>query len=156
RPACAVDITTCGQTVAANDTGTLQADISGCPYGVIVGDRATLQMNGHSISGTGVNGVSCTGGTCTVVGPGEIFGGNEGIGTSAASPSGRPLRKMTVKSVSVHDMQDAGIVAGLGGNLTLTDVSLARAGQAPALPYEGPAGLYAKKLVATNLTLTDN
>ncbi len=48
----ASDITTCGQTVAADDTGVLQADLdcSSAPVGVWLLRGATLDLNGHTIS----------------------------------------------------------------------------------------------------------
>jgi hypothetical protein len=49
----ATDVTTCGTTVAAGDTGVLQADLS-CPndfFGVRLLKGSTLQLNGHSIVG---------------------------------------------------------------------------------------------------------
>jgi hypothetical protein len=66
RVASAIDITTCGQTVPSFDVGMLQADLvcpnpntsegciasgMGAPAAVDLQANATLQMNGHSITG---------------------------------------------------------------------------------------------------------
>ena len=86
----ATDIATCGATVAAGDTGVLQADLV-CPndfFGVRLLTGSTLQLNGHSIAG-GVNTFATVLGVArvddqapdeggpgrfTIVGPGEIAG----------------------------------------------------------------------------------
>jgi hypothetical protein len=88
----AADITACGTTVAAADTGVLQADLdcSTSPFGVRLLARATLDLNGHTIAGgdatvatvAGVRGPSTTNpvgrgtGDFTIVGPGVISGTN--------------------------------------------------------------------------------
>src|SRR5206468_1904394 len=65
-------IFTCGELVASGDTGILQNDLScGGTVGVSLGPRATLELNGHSISGAGA-GVLCAARRCTVEGPGAI------------------------------------------------------------------------------------
>ena len=86
----ATDITACGETVAAGDTGELQADLD-CGsdfYGVRLLAGSTLRLNGHSIVGgpntfATVLGVAYVDdaepdeggrGRFTIVGPGEIAG----------------------------------------------------------------------------------
>jgi hypothetical protein len=88
--AAAVDITTCGTTVAAGDTGVLQADLD-CPtslFAVRLLRRATLDLNGHAVRGSDSTGAVVMGvsrenpvdtdnpgrGDFTIVGPGEISG----------------------------------------------------------------------------------
>ena len=95
----AVDITACDQTVPRDDTGNLLVDLvcpsdpfcadqpaTACttdaecpsgpcvyPRGVTLDHRATLQLNGHSITG-GFISVDTIGKKHTVVGPGHIQG----------------------------------------------------------------------------------
>src|SRR5262249_52188397 len=87
----ATDITACDTTVAAGDTGVLQADLD-CPNSLAFAVRllrgSTLQLNGHSITGgtdtfATVLGVARADdeepdeggpGRFTIVGPGEIAG----------------------------------------------------------------------------------
>jgi len=71
--ASAVDVTTCGQVVLAHTTGVLVADLT-CPtaagQAIVVGDRSTLDLAGHTLTGGGVIcDRSCTvrGGTITGV-----------------------------------------------------------------------------------------
>jgi hypothetical protein len=84
-PATATDITACGTTVAAGDTGVLQADLdcSTFPIGVLLLSNAVLDLNGHSIAGgdatmATVQGAQNADGTgkahLRIVGPGEISG----------------------------------------------------------------------------------
>jgi len=66
----ATDVTSCGQTVAPRDMAVLTTDLtcSSSASGVFLGDRSTLDMNGHTMNGGGVNCI----GSCTVTGPGTI------------------------------------------------------------------------------------
>jgi hypothetical protein len=98
----AVDITACGTPVRGGQVGVLLADLdcsgimlscnsngaaacvadpsctdAGCG-GVILGDRATLQMNGHTIA----NGAIFCAGKCAISGPGTITGGDYPQGES--------------------------------------------------------------------------
>ena len=105
----AVDVTSCGQYLRPGDVGTLQADIdcSGAPEqcsqanvdscggdpsctdagcaGIMLGDRATVVLNGHTLT-SGV--VYCVG-KCTVVGPGTI---NDIPANPGAIVGGRAIR----------------------------------------------------------------
>ena len=69
-PAAAVDVTACGQQVPSRDEGSLVADLD-CSGGVaiLLGERATLLMNGHAVVGQ----VGCAG-SCTIIGPGDVSG----------------------------------------------------------------------------------
>lgn len=60
RSAYAVDITTCDEIVPASETGVLLTEQAGCSDGVVLAERAALQMNGHSILGANA-GVFCLG-----------------------------------------------------------------------------------------------
>ena len=58
----AVPITQCGQTVPAGDTGDLLNDLvcsDPTGSGVTVGDGATVNLNGFSMTGPGVSGIHC-------------------------------------------------------------------------------------------------
>jgi hypothetical protein len=81
----ATDVTSCGQTIAALDTGILQTDLdcSGSQFGVRLLAGATLDLNGHAVRGGDVTeatvlGIGHEDGTgrarFTIVGPGEISG----------------------------------------------------------------------------------
>src|SRR5689334_23011134 len=74
----ALDVTTCGQTVPTGDVGVLQADLSECVDGVVLADRAVLDMAGHAISASHL-GVQCIAPRCAVHGPGDISGAVVGI-----------------------------------------------------------------------------
>src|SRR5262249_29265390 len=71
-----VSITACGQSVPARQTGSLEADLV-CPSSassVFLDDRATLDLNNHTIAGATVVCLR----SCTIMGPGEV--GNTGSG----------------------------------------------------------------------------
>jgi hypothetical protein len=96
RGAVASDVTSCGATIGAGETGVLQADLdcTAGAYGVRLLPAATLDLNGHRLSvglqaDAAVVGVRNAGdpigsgsGNFTIVGPGEIAGdGQELAGT---------------------------------------------------------------------------
>lgn len=80
-PARAFDITACGQAINPGEVGDLRADLV-CPavpgVGVFLSAGGTLNLNGHTITGTGTDvgaGVQCSGerrAFCSVNGPGLI------------------------------------------------------------------------------------
>src|SRR5207249_8114063 len=70
NPGWAIDILSCGEMVPAGDVGVLQADLTCSGVGVEVDEMATLQLNGHSITGASP-GVFCPH-RCTIQGPGEL------------------------------------------------------------------------------------
>ena len=83
RSAAALDVTACGALVPDGETGVLQADID-CSLdpadgAVALGNRSTLDMNGHAIVGRRIA-VFCGSDPhsrgCTVRGPGDVSGGN--------------------------------------------------------------------------------
>ncbi len=78
RSTSAVDITACDEIVPARETGVLLTDLAGCNDGVVLAERAALQMNGHSILGANA-GVFCLGPRCSIAGPGEISGATFGV-----------------------------------------------------------------------------
>lgn len=79
----AVDVTECGQTIAAGQTGVLRRGLT-CgnrptwpfsPEGVRLAPGAKLDLDGFTIAGNGSGvGVYCEGGrrACTIKGPGEV------------------------------------------------------------------------------------
>lgn len=102
----ATDVTTCGQAVAARDTGVLVADLT-CPssaIGVFVQDRATLDLGGHTLTGGGVECVSsCTirNGTVTQVHPQvAVFAGTGPIGRAKFTGENLTLQGSTAGIVS--------------------------------------------------------
>jgi hypothetical protein len=101
--AAATDITTCGQTILARDTGVLVADLD-CPSSagaVFLGEKATFDLAGYTLTG---GQVQCTG-SCTVRG-GTIVGV-----PSAAIYAGLGYgRKFIGEDLDLHD-NDVGLVA---------------------------------------------
>src|SRR5262249_1920173 len=104
RAALAFDIFSCPASIPADDTGTLQNDVScvGASVGVHGAARGTLDMNGHTITdgGTGGSAVKCEGRHCTVKGPGEITGGPFG-GVEVAINT-----RLTINDVNVHGVDN--------------------------------------------------
>ena len=111
-----VEVTDCGQVVAGGDVAELRAQLAcgAVGPGIVLGNRATLNLNGFDIAGPGTGengGVSCGGRRCTVNGPGEIRGFAVGI-------NGTNVR---VTEVAVRSNSEAG-VSILGGVLRLSNV----------------------------------
>jgi hypothetical protein len=115
-PARAFDVTACGVTVPVDDVGVLQADLD-CPAStsaVVLEDDARLELNGHSITGSfdggSVPAVECrikSSKSCTIEGPGEIFGG-----ASACVQIRRG--RLSISNVEIHHCL-TGIDANTGG-----------------------------------------
>jgi Right handed beta helix region len=147
--AAATDVTTCGQTVAAKDTGALVADLT-CPSsatGVFLQDRATLDLGGHTLAGGQVTCVlSCTirNGTIANVNPVGSFGGTAVFaGESFSSRS-----KFVATDLTVRD-SGAGIATQVR-RLVLTNVNVSN-----NLSF-GIFTVAAKTLRGTNVTANDN
>jgi hypothetical protein len=68
--------------------------------------NATLDMNGHSITGPGGSAVLCEAKRCTPIGPGEISGHGDRIRTWA--------RRTVLQNLSLHDNGDRAIDANGG------------------------------------------
>src|SRR5215472_11906574 len=120
--AAATDITACGQTIVRKDTGVLTVDLScsSSAEGVFLDDKATLQLNGHTITGGGVECIA----SCTVTGPGTITGVHtpaSNVAGIVTNTSGERAAKFTASELDVHD-NDFGIVAQ-ARRVTLTDVN---------------------------------
>jgi len=78
------DVTACGQTAPERDVGVLQVDLSGFSGAcVTLEDRASLQLNGHTITG-GTIAVHCVE-NCSVTGPGALSQNSIGRSTTSAS-----------------------------------------------------------------------
>jgi hypothetical protein len=108
RVGTAVDITSCGATVPDTEVGILQTDVSciGAFIGVTLGNAATLNLNGHSLTGGFNDGVRCLGRRCTVIGPGTIASSSvaDGINGIEAGASAR---------VTVHGLRVTGFTNGV-------------------------------------------
>lgn len=142
--ATATDITSCGETVAAAETGVLQADLdcSSNPFGVRLLREATLDLNGHSIAGgtatlATVLGASVVNdadlahsgrGNFTIVGPGEISGVHPvpalGQGTFGCVVLGNGRARIT-STTGVVDIHNCG--CGVMGRLEENSTNHARA-----------------------------
>jgi len=138
-PAPAVDITACNQTVPAGEVGVLRANlVCDGAYAVFLDSRATLLLSGHSLAGpdeaVDADGVGCLD-DCTVSGPGEISGFEEGIVTNA--------KLVRVSDVFVHGC-GVGIKAP---RLHLTNVTASD---------NAEVGLTAERLKGTGITANDN
>ena len=116
------NITSCGQVVATGDVGIVQNDLS-CPTGgtspaVLVNERGTLMLNGHTITGGGI-GVHCAGRACRVYGPGEIVGsGSDGIQQLLQHG------KVRASDVVIRDHTGNGILMYSDGRLVLENVTI--------------------------------
>lgn len=148
--AAAVDITACGTRVPALGTGVLQADlVCEFPSAVVLDPGATLDMNGHTISLSGVlewgiGAVHCEG-DCAVHGPGEIVGRFGGI--QLQSTIGRPARRLEVRDVGIRDAT-FGIRDEYGfANVRATNVSVTNC---------RGAGFTVGKLAASNVVSSGN
>jgi hypothetical protein len=137
--------------VPDGETGVLQADLdcSADPAeaAVTLGNRSTLDMNGHTIVAREI-GVSCGSefgfSRCEVRGHGVAPSGvgelSGGAGIVAAD------KRVIVSDVYVHDVAGGGIV--VNQRLALTNVTVIRAGW---------SGIVAnKRLTATNVEASDN
>jgi len=123
----------------------LQADLTCASTitAVELEDLATLQMNGHSISGAGI-GVFCFRG-CTVQGPGEIIGAtNFGIVTST-----NPRPRVLVEDVTIRDGARSAIAFGAPGSLDLRNVTVTNNGG-------GVIATNAGRIRGTNVIITNN
>ena len=141
----ALDIGFCGSDVPPGQVGVLQADLtcSSTQTGVGLEELATLQMNGHSISGAGI-GVFCFRG-CTVQGPGEIIGAtNFGIVTST-----NPRPRVLVEDVTIRDGAGSAIAFGAPGSLDLRNVTVTNNGG-------GVIATNAGRIRGTNVIITNN
>src|SRR5262245_61959491 len=75
----AFDVTSCGQTVPARETGTLVGDLScAAGVGVHLGHNATLDLNGHALAATADSAVVCDARRCRIISsapaPGDVSG----------------------------------------------------------------------------------
>ena len=117
--AAATDVTACGQTVVARDTGVLQVDLtcSDSAAAVFLQDRATLAVGGHTVTG---GGIQCSD-RCTVLGPGtvqQVMGANGNLpAINAISARGR----LTVQDLTITN-NAFGIIAD-AKKVTLSNVT---------------------------------
>jgi len=122
--AAAVDITACHQEVERGDVGVLAVDLDCGPsdvedsYGVELGNGATLDLAGHTITGPHYA-VACEK-RCTVVGPGTLRNAFYGIwGESSSS-------KATVSDVTLaSNLGGMAVIRGSLSNVVATDNGLA-------------------------------
>src|SRR5262245_46548208 len=141
----ALDIASCGADVPSGQVGALQADLTcaSTTTAVVLEEVATLQMNGHSISGAGT-GVFCST-RCTVQGPGEIVGAaNFGIVTST-----NPGPRVLVEDVTIRDGAGSAIAFGQPGSLDLRNVTVTNNGG-------GVAATNAGRIRGTDVVITNN
>lgn len=145
-----VDVTECGQHIPRRETGVLQQDLV-CPGGTgVTMERATLDLNGHSITMQGAaGGVYCFGPRCTVTNssasPSAIACDSScqptsGIGVLIEGVGAR------IENVTVTGFGGSGIVYQRRGRLKLENVTLTG----------NREGIYATRLLASGLTVVDN
>jgi hypothetical protein len=171
----ATDITTCGTTVAAGDTGVLQADLD-CPtepwFGVRLLSRSTLRLNGHSIkvgAGTfaGVLGVARVDdeepdeggpGRFTLEGPGEISGPGPDpmfLDTTEACVTLQDGRATITSPTGVIDIH--GCNFGIVGYILEYNNSRAKASVDHVIVHDNSLeGITVRKLVASSVTSYGN
>lgn len=174
----AVDVTACSTTVSKGDVGVLQNDLvcADAPYAVLLLEHATLNLNGHSITGTFSNcssciigAVDCRARSCTVTGPGEIYGTNSPAVTVGWNSDLRTVRRahLNISNVNIHDCADG--VSGAQGRvqtrITATDVTLSHSGGIGAsilnltnvsVDHSAVCGIGGTKVRGTNVTTNDN
>jgi len=126
----------------ADDTGCDPGD-SCVKYGVRLEDRATLRLNGHTISGGGAvptaTGVFCHAKNCVVEGGGgSVTNFRYGIWHW-----GHAL--MTVHDVQINDTQEAIVTAFFARRLIVDTVNV-----------QNSVGIFATDVVATDLTLQNS
>jgi hypothetical protein len=164
RPAAAVDVSTCGTTIATGQTGELTGDLdctggpthcandptiacssdqdclSGCiAYAVHLAPHATLNMNGHTISG-GDYGVLCRDSSCKVNGGGGTIA-NEEFSAIWLFGGG----KLVVNDLTIHDTFRTSIfVAFFAHRLVLRNVTV----------YNNSGIETSVDVAATNVTLS--
>jgi hypothetical protein len=142
----AMDISACNAVVPAGTTGVLQADLVCSPQfgAVLLLAGATLDMNGHSITGdfTSVAAVRCSRGKCTVSGPGDISGGPSGTAVELNRS------RLTIDDISIHDCGNGILqVTDEPSKVNATNVMLTRLGQ---------AAVSVNRIVATSVSATAN
>jgi hypothetical protein len=156
-PARAFDVTSCGQTVPPGEEGVLTTDLvcprlpEGNPPALFVSDRATLDLNGHSItapSNTAVIAAPVEFGAVrmTVVGPGEITGSEVAIHGDG---------RTTLVNLNIHDNQ-VGVLNRLDdrrGVVQATNVSIVDSIEDP-VGHGGGIGIQTNTVVADGLTVT--
>lgn len=151
NPALAVDVSECGQPLAEGDTAVLIADLNcGALVGVLMPSRATLDLNGHSITSDTVA-VHCNPKNCTILGPGSLSSANScAIQTEQNSYKTR----VTVSDVEIHDSK-TGICAGTAdlAKFDLTNVTVRNSIES-GISGQGADG--AGSVKGTNLTIIDN
>lgn len=158
----ALDVTSCGQTVPSFDTGILQTDLvcpnpntgddclaaTGAPAGVDLQANATLQLNGHTITGGcfGVRALLATSKRpASIQGPGLITGSFFGIFF---------IGRLTISDVTL-DANGAGVVSpGSSTNHSRLIATNVVANNSVG-PFEG-SGLSAYRIDATSVTTNGN
>lgn len=136
------NVTSCGQLVPPRDIGVLTADLdcssAAGAFAVELGDRATLEMAGHTITGRGI---LCQL-RCTIHGPGDVTG----VGGAGLEVYGGRNRVTVSGGVSLHGNID-GIYGG--AKLVLTDVDVSN---------NSSSGIFVltKRVKGTNVTVNDN
>jgi hypothetical protein len=159
----AIDITTCGQTVPSFDIGVLQTDLvcpnpntadgclasgMGAPAAVDLQANATLQMNGHSITG-GCYGVRAFTGSSrrrlAIQGPGLITGAFLGVFFEG---------RLTISDVTL-DGNGAGIVSPDPSTNQSRIFATNVAANSSVGPIDG-SGISAYRIDATSVTANGN
>jgi hypothetical protein len=121
-----IPVTTCGQTIPKGATGLLQNDLS-CPAAttaVAVGIRATLDLDGHTITAAGTGGFIDVHlpGRHTIRGPGQLVNVQVSCGVGFST-----RRDVTIRSVDITPTSFAGISCYDEDNenrVTLRDVTV--------------------------------
>jgi len=159
RSAYALDVTECNTLVPDGEFAVLQADLNcvGAFVAVGLGEGSTLDLNGHSITGTFYpdppRAVECRGIRCTILssnGVGRIGGGDfiaVAIGRFTSS-----VAKLRISNVELHDAR--------GGIYGSNVVGERRKTQALAEHVEShrhaEIGIWVAKLIARDVDTSDN
>ncbi len=149
----AIDIAFCGQEIPSGTTGTLVNDLA-CGTGgtgVVLHPKATLQLNGHTITGGTISVYVLPGKKIVIEGPGEIAGASE-VGVFAQNNVGRRIGVTIRNGVDIHDHGIVGIALGQGNRvkLDLDDVTLRNNAGGPIADCTGV------KLKGVDVVIADN
>jgi hypothetical protein len=163
-PAYAVDVTSCGQEVAAGETAILAQDLvcdAATPAAVRLQSRSRLDLNGFSISGVPGDapaaGIHCER-SCTIDGPGTVSNMGSAIDAGQGGGTGRVIaRNLTVSGsgsgISAVRMKLMGVVST--GNGLGIDAYTLRADDTEVRGNTG-TGVRAVRLGGVGLTTSSN
>jgi hypothetical protein len=159
RPGLALDVTECNTIVPGGVVAVLQTDLScaGAFVGVALGESATLELNGHSITGTFVpdppRAVECRGVACAIGssnGVGRIGGGDFIAVSIGLFTDNRTV--LRISDVELHDARSGILGSAFIGFPRRTKV---RAARVTSHGHTG-IGIWAAKVTGADIDASGN